>query len=103
MTLGDGIALGDQQLDELSFRGRHNGDLHLHDLDEHDRLVPSDVLSFTVLDPGDYTRGLGFYAYLGHRYPLRRGQCLDLDADTFKLRPETFDERQCVGLVAVNA
>ena len=71
LSLRDGVAFGDKELDDFPFRGRRNGNLHLHDFDEHDRLVASNVLSFSALDSRHNTRSLGFYAYFGHR--LGRG------------------------------
>src|SRR5437588_8204994 len=73
LSFRDGVALGDKQLGDFPFRGRHHGDLHLHDLDEYDRLVASNMLSFAALDSANNARGLGFYAYFGHRRPLWRG------------------------------
>src|SRR5438552_3256266 len=73
LSFRDSVALGDKQLGDFPFRGRHHRDLHLHDLDEYDRLVASNVLSFAALDSANNTRSLGFYAYFGHRRPLWRG------------------------------
>src|SRR5690606_30701417 len=70
ITLLDDLALGDQDARDVPVARRNDRDLHLHRLEDHERITGADLVALTDQDLPDVADDLGLR--VDHRCSIRR-------------------------------
>src|SRR4051794_6818416 len=66
LAFGYEVSFSDEQLDQCAADRRSDGNFHLHELDQHDRLVQCDVFSLVAFDLGNDSAHFRFHASPSH-------------------------------------